>query len=64
MVAIKYMKMPNSCSRCDLNYDCCCCIITGTGFWDEDLPSGFDEFKARLPDCPLVEVKVDGELID
>ena len=61
MIAIKYMKMPNSCSRCDLNYDERCCIITGTEFEDEELPLDFNEFKARLPDCPLVEVEVEVE---
>lgn len=59
MIAIKYMKMPNSCSRCDLNYDYRGCIITGTEFEDEELPSNFDEFKMRLPDCPLVEVEME-----
>lgn len=59
MIAIKDMEMPHSCSDCDLNYDCCGCIITGTGFWDEGLPYDFDEFEMRLLDCPLVEMKGD-----
>lgn len=51
MVGIKGLEIPKSCIDCDLNYDCCACIVTGTKFDFEDCD------KRRLDDCPLVEIK-------
>ena len=58
MVTIN-IKMPNSCSECVLNYDSYCCIVTNTKFWGNHLPSDFDSFERRLPNCPLVEVEME-----
>ena len=56
------MDMPKSCSECPCEYDSFRCNVTGTKFWDiED----FDVFTQRLPNCPLVEIKIPhGRLID
>lgn len=61
-VLIKNMKMPTSCSECELNYDCFKCIATGTPFFNHE--RNFDDETARLDNCPLVSVPPHGRLID
>lgn len=63
-VLIKGIKMPKCCADCPCFYDFISCqaLFDGT---DDFSMSGFDEFKERLPNCPLVEVPTPhGRLID
>ena len=64
-VLVKRMKMPNACAECPLNHDKMLCSVTGTQWWsDSFVLLDFDEYNDRLPDCPLVELKPHGDLID
>ena len=62
-VLIKGIKMPKCCVDCPCFYDFISCqaLFDGT---DDFSASGFDEYKMRLPNCPLVEVPPHGRLID
>ena len=63
-ILIKGIKMPKCCADCPCFYDFISCqaLFDGT---DDFSMSGFDEFKERLPNCPLVEVPTPhGRLID
>lgn len=62
-VYIKNGELPKNCDNCGFRYDDYMCIITGTHFCD-DGNNGFDSSKDILDDCPLVEVKPHGDLID
>ena len=56
--------MPKCCVDCPCFYDFISCqaLFDGT---DDFSMSGFDEYKMRLPNCPLVEVPTPhGRLID
>lgn len=55
MIAIKGMKMPKSCDKCWLQDDDCRCLAL-RGMSTYDVRFGF-----RHSDCPLVEVKGEGE---
>lgn len=46
-------KIPKSCGRCSLCYDCMYCSISGT---KTDYENMHDK---RLDDCPLKEVETD-----
>lgn len=63
-ILIKGIKMPKCCADCPCFYDFISCqaLFDGT---DDFSMSGFDEFKERLPNCPLIEVPTPhGRLID
>ena len=63
-ILIKGIKMPKCCADCPCFYDFISCqaLFDGT---DDFSMSGFDEFKERLPNCPLAEVPTPhGRLID
>ena len=49
--AVLVIDMPKTCMDCDLSYDCCCCSITSTGFYDYE--DNFDPNKDILHNCPL-----------
>lgn len=59
-VSIPGMQMPKVCNDCLFDYDNISCVVLNKGFWREDL----DDYKGKLPDCPLVEVTPHGRLID
>lgn len=61
-VYIKDMKMPTRCIACQLNYDSCACILTGSRFYKYN--TEFDPGEERLSDCPLVPVPSHGRCID
>ena len=64
-ILAKGIKMPECCDYCLLNHDNMSCSATGTRWWsDSFVLLDFDEHKDRLPDCPLVELKPHGDLID
>ena len=51
MIAIKDMKMPSCCAKCDFKEDYC--------FYCNKLQKHISQsnfFNSRLPDCPLVEI--------
>lgn len=62
-VLIKGIKMPKCCVDCPCFYDFinCQALFDGT---DDFYMSGFDGYKMRLSNCPLVEVPPHGQLID
>ena len=60
-VYIKGMAMPTRCLACQLNYDSCACILTGSRYYKHGVE--FDPGEERLPDCPLVPVPPHGRLI-
>lgn len=61
---IKGIKMPKCCADCPCFYDFISCQALSDGT-DDFSASGFDEYKKRLPNCPLVEVPTPhGRLID
>lgn len=62
-VLIKGIKMPKCCADCPCFYDFISCQALSDGTEDFSA-SGFDEFRERLPNCPLVEVPPHGRLID
>lgn len=63
-VLIKGIKMPKCCADCPCFYDFISCQALSDGT-DDFSASEFDEFKERLPNCPLVEVPTPhGRLID
>lgn len=49
--AILVIDMPENCMDCNLSYDCCCCSITNTGFYDYE--DNFDPNENILENCPL-----------
>ena len=53
MVQIDNMEIPKNCFDCDLNYECCRCAITGTGYFENEQ---FNPSEEILSDCPLREV--------
>lgn len=56
---ISGINPPKNCGRCPYNYSSIKCKITKTEI-DRD-----DEYKEKLPDCPIAEVKEPhGKLID
>lgn len=58
-ILIPDMEMPKNCMDCDLQYDMCACILTGTRFWTKDT---FDPATEKLSECPIVEVDMDIKL--
>lgn len=62
-VLIKGIKMPKCCADCPCFYDFISCQVLFEGTDDFSM-SGFDEWKMRLPNCPLVEIPPHGRLID
>ena len=61
-VIVKGMKMPKDCDNCSFyndDYDYPTCNVTR-------LSRGYNwrPFDQRMPDCPLVEIKPHGRLID
>lgn len=62
-VLIKGIKMPKCCADCPCFYDFISCQVLFDGTDDFSM-SGFDEYKMRLPNCPLVEIPPHGRLID
>ncbi len=62
-ILIKGIKMPKCCADCPCFYDFISCQALSDGT-DDFSASGFDEFKERLSNCPLVEVPSHGPLID
>ena len=65
-IVIKGMKMPQSCSDCQLNLEQKACSVTGTRWWSDTMVlMDFDCDDERLYDCPLVELpEHHGRLID
>lgn len=64
-VLVKGMKMPETCSDCDLCYDMYLCKATGVSFYRNEDLKDFEMYDMRLPDCPLVKVPANhGRLID
>jgi len=61
-IYIPGMEMPTRCIACQLNYDSCACILTGTRFYKHGVD--FDPGEEKLPDCPLIPVPDHGRLID
>ena len=61
-VYIKNMRMPTRCIACQLNYDSCACILTGSRFYKYN--TEFDPGEERLSDCPLIPVPSHGRCID
>ncbi len=55
-ILIPDMDMPENCMDCDLQYDMCACILTGTRFWTKDT---FDSATEKLSDCPIKEVGIE-----
>ena len=55
MVAIKDFEIPSCCNDCVICYDVNECPITGSCIYEES-KRGFDMYKERMADCPLVEV--------
>ena len=49
--SVLVIDTPKNCMDCDLSYDCCCCSITSTGFYDYE--DNFDPNENVLKDCPL-----------
>lgn len=47
---ILIIDKPENCYDCKLQYDCYCCGMTNTGFFDKD---NFDPCEDILPNCPL-----------
>ena len=60
MICIKGFEMPKTCADCPM-YDFTHCSITGTRYTYCLVEYDFDDFKARMNDCPLVEVEVEVE---
>lgn len=56
------MEMPTRCIACQLNYDSCACILTGSRFYKYN--TEFDPGEERLSDCPLVPIPDHGRLVD
>ena len=54
-VLIKGIKMPKCCVDCPCFYDFISCQALPVGACDFSI-SEFDEYKERLPNCPLVEI--------
>ena len=65
-IVIKGMKIPHSCSVCQLNYNQHGCIVTGTIWWSGTMVLlNFNYNDERLYNCPLVELpEHHGRLID
>ena len=61
-ILIKGMEMPTRCIACQMNYDSCACILTGSRFYKYN--TEFDPGEERLTDCPLAPVPEHGRLID
>ncbi len=61
-IYIKNMKMPTRCIACQLNYDSCACILTGSRFYKYN--TEFDPGEERLSDCPLIFISESGRLIN
>lgn len=61
-IYIKGMEMPKRCLACQLNYDSCACILTGSRYYKHGVE--FDPGEERLPDCPLIPVPYHGDLIE
>lgn len=61
---IKGESMPDSCSVCPLMHDNGCCITGYQWISRTYIDINFDSTKKRLKDCPLVEIKSHGDLID
>ena len=55
-ILIPDMKMPKNCAECECEYDGWYCSITRQNF-------GEDIYTSRMPDCPLIEVNADAEVI-
>lgn len=60
MICIKDFEMPKTCADCPIYYDFMHCGITGTEYTTCLVEYNFDDLKARMNDCPLVEVECDG----
>ena len=61
-IYIPGMEMPKRCLACQLNYDSCACILTGSRYYKHGVE--FDPGEERLPDCPLIPVPNHGRLVD
>lgn len=61
-ILIPGMEMPTRCITCQMNYDSCACILTGSRFYKYN--TEFDPGEERLPDCPLIPVPKHGRLIE
>lgn len=61
-IYIPGMEIPKRCIACQLNYDSCACILTGSRYYKHGVE--FDPGEGRLPDCPLVPVTEHGRLGD
>lgn len=57
-ILIKGMEMPDCCYGCPLSYD------MGEGNYACQFFNGYAPIEGRRDDCPLVEVKPHGDLID
>ena len=48
--SVLIIDTPKNCYDCNLSYDCYCCSITNTNFFNRE---DFDPCEDILPDCPL-----------
>lgn len=65
-ILIKGIKMPRSCSDCQLNREQMACSVTGTRWWSDTMVlMDFDCDNERLYDCQIDELpEHHGRLID
>lgn len=63
-ILIKHESMPDTCSVCPLMRDNGCCITGYQWISRTYIDVNFNPTKKRLKDCPLVEIKSHGDLID
>jgi len=65
-VVVKGIKMPRSCSDCQLNLEQMACSVTGTRWWSDTMVlMDFDCDNERLYDCQIDELpEHHGRLID
>ena len=60
MICVKDFEMPKTCADCPIFFcEFTYCSITGTWYSHCLVEYDFDPCKARMNDCPLVEVEVE-----
>lgn len=62
-VLVKGAQMPKGCAYCPCFYDYICCQALPDGDGSYSVVSEINEFKERLPNCPLVEIPSGERLI-